>query len=203
MNADATKKQRQDIIRAAEKAFRKKGLREVTMDEIASIMGISKRTLYELFKNKEQLILEVLKYDFDESEKKSMRIASKSENALDVVYEYSKYRLKKMSNTNRAMFSDLHRYPRVLAEFDKYMKNNSSGSGKFFNRGISEGLFRQELDYVFMELMFQSQMRCLLFDSRFDNYNITEMFEMIIITFMRSICTQKGYDIIEKYMNGK
>lgn len=56
------KEQKEAILAWVLHRFREKGVRSVTMDEIAAHAGISKRTLYEQFGDKEQLLIECLKY---------------------------------------------------------------------------------------------------------------------------------------------
>ena len=73
---------KQRVIETSFALFLRHGIKSITMDYIASQVGISKRTLYELFKDKDQLLLECLTWNRREIEKMSLEVAQKVDNAL-------------------------------------------------------------------------------------------------------------------------
>ena len=199
MNSDMTAKQRLAIVRAAEKAYTRSGIKQITMDNISSIVGISKRTLYEVFKNKEELVYEVLRYQYDESVAKSIKIASTADNALDSIYGFYKFRMAKLKNTNPKFLVELERYPMAIRRFQKYRDANATETARFYQRGVDEGLFREDLNFHLMEIMFRCQMRNIIFAPELKSYKPAEVFQTVVFSFMRGICTKKGYEIIEGY----
>lgn len=78
------------VLKQAAKAFFSQGIRTVHMDDIAASLSISKRTLYELFHDKQQLLLEVLCFQRNEMHAHMEKIASKAENALEVIFAFMK-----------------------------------------------------------------------------------------------------------------
>ena len=73
------------IKKAASEMFFKNGIRQVRMDDIAHNLGISKRTLYEIYDNKEQLLLDVVKYNNEENVKKLTAFANKGRNPTSLI----------------------------------------------------------------------------------------------------------------------
>ena len=92
--------------------FKQKGIKAVRMDDIANILSISKRTLYEIYNNKEDLLLEGVKNDYYEMTKRIQDYAMTAENEIDIVVTF--FRMK---------FADLDSItPKFLTELDKYEK---------------------------------------------------------------------------------
>lgn len=79
---------RNEVLQQAVKAFFSLGIRNVHMDDIAASLSISKRTLYELFQDKRQLLLEVMRFQRNEMHDYMAKIASKAENALEVIFAF-------------------------------------------------------------------------------------------------------------------
>lgn len=76
---------KEHIVLAAAKSFAQKGVKTVRMDDIAAGLSISKRTLYELFHDKEDLLLDVMKLHREEMQEYMTQVASKAENVLEVL----------------------------------------------------------------------------------------------------------------------
>ena len=96
-NADKTIV-REHVVQAAAKAFTRKGVKTVRMDDIAADLSISKRTLYELFHDKEDLLLDVMRLHREEMKKSMEEIASKAENVLEVFFVFIRraYRISRI-----------------------------------------------------------------------------------------------------------
>lgn len=96
--------------------FRKHGVRAVKMDDIASRLGISKRTLYEIYSNKETLLLEGMKmYEEDIDAYMTRFVESDEHNVIETIIEFYNLQIKQSANINPLYFEELHRYPSVLA----------------------------------------------------------------------------------------
>ena len=87
-NDNGKAEQKDRILSYAIENFSRNGIRNVKMDDIASDLGISKRTLYQLFKDKENLLVECFKY----SEKRSAKLYSELIKSTDNILElYTKW----------------------------------------------------------------------------------------------------------------
>lgn len=88
--SDAKSGLRQRIVAIATDAFTKNGIRSVTMDEIASEVGISKRTLYETFEDKEELLVECVRNKEEENCMLGAKVVAESNNVLEVILHFYK-----------------------------------------------------------------------------------------------------------------
>ena len=106
------------VIATAQKLFYKEGVRAVTMDKVAQSLRMSKRTLYELFTDKEDLLVAAASYkDF----KDKMRKASNPEDTvIDIILRTFSYRLKWAKNISPTFFSETNNYPKVVALFENH-----------------------------------------------------------------------------------
>ena len=105
---------KEHIVLAAAKAFAQKGVKTVRMDDIATGLSISKRTLYELFHDKEDLLLDVMKLHREEMQEYMTQVASKAENVLEVLLKFFQRSAQDFQNTNRKFFEDIEKYPKVM-----------------------------------------------------------------------------------------
>ena len=98
---------KEHIVLAAAKSFAQKGVKTVRMDDIAAGLSISKRTLYELFHDKEDLLLDVMKLHREEMQEYMTQVASKAENVLEVLLKFFQRSAQEFQNTNRKFFEDI------------------------------------------------------------------------------------------------
>ena len=135
---------RELILRTALEQFTKRGIKDVKMDDIASILSISKRTIYELFNDKEQLLLEALKLHNEIILSEGKQIVRNASHTLEIILKlYDKY-VDIISSINRKFFTDLNKYPDIC----KSKKHNEEQNDKKFlawiEMGRKQGLFRED-----------------------------------------------------------
>ena len=136
------------IQQKAGELFRRYGIRSVTMDEIASQLGISKKTIYHFYSDKDALVQDIFKDITDQNKQKCTRFKDISENAIHEQYLSSDSAQEIFNDMSSSVLFDLNRFhPNVFAEFEKFKKQF------LFNiireniiRGIKEGLFRKDID---------------------------------------------------------
>jgi len=108
------------IQQKAEELFWRYGIRSVTMDEIASQLGISKKTIYQFYADKDALVKDIFKGITDENKKKCTYFRGIAENAIHEQYLSSDSAQEIFSNINHSLLFDLNRFhPNVFAEFEK------------------------------------------------------------------------------------
>lgn len=102
---------RERILATAMNEFYTKGIKAVKMDDIAKRLSISKRTLYEIYQNKEELLLEGMKAaeaEFD-AHMKAFSF-QQSNNVMDILIEFYHYQVTKLAKITPAYYEDLHKY---------------------------------------------------------------------------------------------
>ncbi len=143
-NGKAEQKDR--ILAYAIENFSRNGIRNVKMDDIASDLGISKRTLYQLFKDKENLLVECFKYSEKRSAKLYSELIKSTDNILELYTKWLKMRIDEIRSVNPQFFSDLNKYSRVQKYFRDVSALKSKEGLKFINMGIAQGLFRNDIN---------------------------------------------------------
>ena len=110
---------RERIITAATEAFTSKGIKSITMDDIAAALGISKRTLYEVFSDKESLLKECILKAQADRDKYLQKVFEQSHNVLEVILAVFQKSIEMFHQTNKRFFEDIKKYPKVY----EMMKN--------------------------------------------------------------------------------
>ena len=115
---------REKIIETANTQFQTHGIKEVKMDDIAAALGISKRTLYQLFKDKEELLYESIRYGHKLSVDKAKQLIRNASDTMDVILSLYNLYLRQMKVINKNYFRELKKYPKVVEERVKKSRQN-------------------------------------------------------------------------------
>lgn len=188
------------ICKYAVSMFYKNGTKNVKMDDISSKLKISKRTLYELYGDKEQLLLECMKYKAEaELEELHDFVNNKAGNVMEVLLKFYEIRMDVVKKVNPAFYSDLERYPAVL----KYLKQQTSlkraRSIEFFNKGVEDGFFRKGLNYEIITRMSEAYMGYIMQNKLYDKFTMKDLFANFVSVIVRGYCTEKGLEMLEKF----
>ncbi|MCD7816103.1 MAG: TetR/AcrR family transcriptional regulator [Bacteroides sp.] len=188
------------VLKQAAKAFFSQGIRTVHMDDIAASLSISKRTLYELFHDKQQLLLEVLCFQRNEMHAHMEKIASKAENALEVIFAFYEKKSSELCEMNPAFFRDLKRYPEVLEFLRQEQRSSDKAAVEHFRQGVEQGIFRKDINFDIITKAMSMQLDVLVYSDLTDSYPLTEIYSEITILHMRGITTEKGACIVDRFL---
>lgn len=186
------------ILRESMSEFTAKGIKAVRMDDIASSLGISKRTLYEIYSNKEELLLAGVKM-FEMRFDRKMAEFSNNPNvtSIDLIIEFFNSRMRLLSEMNVTFLSELEKYTAVVEYVRNRNKERRSLSVAFFKRGVDEGYFRDDVDFEFISILSETAMDGVMQDSVMKQYGVRCIFRNAILLFIRGICTQKGVERLD------
>lgn len=178
----------------------KKGLKSTTMDEVASHLGMSKRTLYEIFENKNEMIRMAIDRNREIMREKTEEFFSTSANVMEALLRTFQWQGQFMANVNVDYFRDLDLYYKDIK--DDLDRDKQFVSEKIFyiiKLGVQQGVFRRDVDYQTTLLMFHVQMESLKRMEEFFPKNITlEMaYNTIYTGFLRSIASARGMKIVD------
>jgi AcrR family transcriptional regulator len=189
------------IIVESGQLFGKYGIRSMTMDALAEKMGISKRTIYERFKDKDTLLLEVIKYYKKQSSDQALVILDEADNAIEAMFRIMKLTISQIEQLNPVFFNDFRKY---------HMKvfNMLAGAGsmrdysitrKLLETGVKQKIFREELNLEIVNLTLHQLFDLFGHESKLVDagYHRKEMFDHIMIPYYRGISTEKGVTILE------
>jgi AcrR family transcriptional regulator len=196
---DQHKLLKRKIVSCAFKLFTKYGVRDVTMDDISSELSMSKRTLYEIFDDKESLLLETLILGRENMKKEVDQIILKSTNVLDVILRVYLFQLSRLKSMIK-MFNDITIYPRAQEFFANSRNENNTQAVSFFEKGVAQGIFRDDINFeIYIELLHE-QIENLQGKTAFKQFSIYEAYDVVMSVFLRGISTTKGIKIIDDFL---
>lgn len=193
---------RTEIVRAARSEFMAKGVRAVRMDDIAKALRISKRTLYEIYANKEELLFEVIKVQ-DDNYVTHMRtfFNDPKHNVIDVIIESYNLQISWWVRSNMEFFSDLKKYRKVKEFFNMKEAVHRRDSVTFFKRGVEEGLFLPNIDYAVFSQVSNASIEYVKKNRLCAEYGLEYVLRNIILLYIRGICTSRGIAQLDAMFN--
>ena len=188
---------RETILNTAMKAFAEKGIRAVKMDDIAESLAISKRTMYEIFATKENLLYQGVKA-YHERQKERFIELSKGKDLMEILLKVYHMKVEEANATNPQFYDDLVRYPQVLRYLNREKLNSRENMMRFFERGVQEGYFRDDVNYDLAARLFDAIGRYIREERLYKKYSIKEVFKGMPLVLLRGLCTEKGINKLQK-----
>lgn len=204
LSPDLTIMEIQERIRQkADELFRRYGIRSVTMDEIATQLGMSKKTIYQYYADKDQLVDAVAVDEIHYSQECCIKDAAVAENAIEEIFRVMEFVEVMFRNMNPSMLHDLEKYHpggyrKFLEHKNKFLYEMIK---KNIERGIKEELFRPELDIEIM-VRYRLESMMLVFNTALfpsSKFNLVKLHKEILEHFLYGLATLKGYKLILKY----
>ena len=177
------------------------GTTAVTMDTIAKECGISKRTIYELFSDKNNLVAETIAWDNARMMEKFAKISSNSNNPLSAMLLINDELHKKFMSLSSIFFIDLKKSPIFITQkYEKLMDENMANYKQVIINGQAQGIFRSDIDVDIIVYLYFKQMEDIKNAISNDpKYKIYELFQCAAECHLRSIVTAKGLQIMEDF----
>ena len=180
---------KEQIMLTAFDLFSEHGIKNVSMDDIAHNASISKRTLYELFEDKETLLTECINLSYTK-----MRLA------LEVALLFYEELMRRPRWFNRKFYDDLKRYPKALQKTEEEKSRFLKKCIKLLSRGAKEGVFQPNINFEIVALLAKEQAKMIRPSKALSNHSVSEVFNTILYTFLRGISTEKGIAILDRYL---
>lgn len=182
---------RYKILDVAMAAFHENGIVAVSMDSIARKLAISKRTLYELYANKEELLLEGMRR-YDEQHESHLSAFQEGHNVIEVVAEYYRLLIKDEANVSPTFYADIHRYSRLVVYFEERRIAHQTATREFFLRGVKDGFFRGDVDFDVTSVLGEAFVRHFMQTEMYKHYSMSHIFRNVVFVCIKGICTAKG-----------
>jgi TetR/AcrR family transcriptional regulator, cholesterol catabolism regulator len=193
---------RERIIDGAAELFMAYGIRAVTMDSIAQHLGMSKRTIYEVFKDKNDLLIGVLNIMTERQKELVEKVLHESENSLVAIFKLLEINTVHFQNISPAFQLDIKKFHRdyLSGKSDKGELPGYKVNMLLIERGIKENYFRDNInpDVVSrcLYLLIRSIMDQDVFPS--DGFTRREVVKNLFVNYLRGISTDKGLELINK-----
>ncbi len=189
---------------AANELVMKYGVRSVSMDDIAAHLGISKKTIYLYYKDKDELVDAIVLAEIARTQKLCERDIDIAENAVHEVILAMDLVVEIFKSMNPSLLFDLKKYhPRAFEKFNLHKTTYLYQMMKLnLVRGLNEGLYRPEVNIEIMS-RFRVESAFIPLSPEFHagiKSSLLEAEEQIIIHFVFGLVTKKGYDQVQKYL---
>jgi TetR/AcrR family transcriptional regulator, cholesterol catabolism regulator len=192
------------IMMKSYELFKRYGIRSVTMDEIAMQCGMSKKTVYQAFADKDSLVAAIMDNHMQFAEKNCLKAEAESENAIHEIFLSLDWVHKMFDGVNPALLYDLRKYHSSV-----YLKLEDHKRGflydifrKNMERGIAEGVYRADIKTDIM-VPLRIHTMTLVFDNDLfpsSKYTLYEIDKEITLHGLYGLATPKGIELIEKYI---
>ncbi|GHT54279.1 TetR family transcriptional regulator [Bacteroidia bacterium] len=175
----------------------------MTMSDIANEMGISKRTLYEVFRDKEELLEACLQFQHTKTDQEIERMIAHSENVIDTLTRLYAKNFYQVLNVSKSLVNDLKKYHGHL--YRKTEEKRKEGMHIFiplFEKGVAQGLIRNDINFEILLWLLKIQFDAVL-DERMiptEKYSANQFVQAIIQNFLRGIATPLGNERIDRLM---
>jgi len=193
---------RERIIEGAAELFKTYGIRSVTMDSLASQFGMSKRTIYEIFADKDELLMAVLKRVNQDQKELIKKVLAESENSIVAIFRILEVNRDNFQSMSPAFLADLKKYHHdvLMKNADKSEMPDYRNHQEIIEKGVEEGLFRTDINADLVNRCLYNLGVSIMNNNLypFDQFTRKEVIKSIFINYLRGISTHKGLLLIDK-----
>jgi AcrR family transcriptional regulator len=191
------------ILEKAHELFHRYGIRSVSMDDIAAQLGMSKKTVYQYYVDKDELVNAVFDAELNANKDQCLACTKMGENAIHEVFLSFDMVEELLKTMNPSMLFDMQKYhPSAYKKFDdfrnqflfKIIKGN-------LERGVKEELYRADID---TDILSRYRLYSILLSFDPDVFpsnktNLVKIEQQLIEHFLYGLATAKGEKLIQKY----
>lgn len=195
---------REDILLGATRVFMSYGIKSVTMDDLARELGISKKTIYQFFKDKNELIETLLDEKLNQDQGTCDQMRMDSVNAIDALYKVISMIATNMSQIHPSVFYDLQKYhPGAMKKIDAHQQDFVSEMIKGnIVRGRTEGVYREDFDVEVVAQIYIRVVDSIVRREKItsESLNFSELFKEAIHFMITGMSTPKGIEFLNKHI---
>jgi hypothetical protein len=195
------------IFQQAHQLFMQYGLKSVSMDDIANKMGISKKTIYQFYADKEALVAQVVRQITSDNQLQCDNDIYNSENAIHEIILAMDQMSKLFETMNPSILFDLQKYyPQAFKFFQTHKNDYVYGKIKQnITRGIKEGLYRSDLNLEIVS-RYRVESIVIAFNPEFQSSvksSLVSIAQELSTFFLYGVVNEKGYKLINKYTKNR
>lgn len=191
-----------NILLKVRDLYMKYGIKSITMDDVASEMGISKKTLYQYVTDKDDLVGKFIENEIALRFEEIFKCFKIGFNAIEELFEISMFMNRMVKNQKPATEYDLRKY--YPHHYEKTVKARREGIYNYIllnlKKGKEEGLYREDLDVDIIAKLYLSRSESDHFNGLFtaEEFASTRLFTELLVYHVRGIASEKGIIILEK-----
>lgn len=194
---------REDIIKYTSKMFIEQGIKAVRMDDIAQELSISKRTLYELFGDKEELIYQSIRHYSETSRERRMEEIAEVDNSLEVMMLSLRGMMDAAPIAGRMRRNMRRFYPSVYSRLEHDVQSKSYNDlEKWMDNCVANGYFEPNINKEYAIKLLHNSVHGMLINTLHEEAPSDELIAMMyyaLLIFIRGLCTEKGKIAFDSY----
>lgn len=193
------------ILLGATDLFLNYGFKSVTMDDIANSLGMSKKTIYQHFDNKTKLVEATTMHLFQFISEGINKICALDKNPIEEIYSIKHFVMQHLKDEKSSPQYQLQKYyPRIFNSLkEKQFCVMQDCVIDNLNKGVELGLYRADIHIDFISRIYFNGMMVIKDDDLFprDKFSMPMLMSNYLEYHLRGICTPKGLDILNNYIN--
>jgi TetR/AcrR family transcriptional regulator, cholesterol catabolism regulator len=191
------------ILEKAHELFNRYGLRSVSMDDIAAQLGMSKKTVYQYYADKDELVNAVFGRMLETNKAKCITCSMKGENAIHEIFMSFEMVEELLANMNPSVLFDMQKYH--PSAFKKFLDFKNNFLYKMISEnlisGISDELYREDID---IDILTRYRLHTVMLSLDPDvfpsnKYKLVHIEQQLLEHFLYGLATAKGQKLIQKY----
>lgn len=193
---------KEKIQKGAEDLFMRYGVRSISMDDIARHLSVSKKTLYQHFVDKEDIVTMTCQAHLERNAEELRSIRKTARNAIEELVQLSVCLKRNVQDMNPSLLFDLQKYhPKAWKVWLNHKNRNVRESVvKNLKQGIAEGYFRPDLDPEVIATVRLEIVQMAFNEELFprERYRLAEVQMQIFDHFVLGLLTDKGRKLYQK-----
>ena len=190
---------RERAIETTSEIVLKCGNLSVRMDDVAQELSVSKRTLYEIFGSKEELLVECMKRHIARMSKIIADEMGREEDVLTVFIKHLEVLIAESRERDHNKFEDMDKYPKLKKLFHEHLADMACSMRGFMELGVRQGVFRDDLNMDVLMKSFSAMGTMANKESESGQFRYDELIDGTIVVLLRGIATPKGMEKLDKY----
>lgn len=195
---------RDKIVEKAGELYMQYGIRTVTMDDIASQLSISKKTIYQFFKDKGELVNTVAGIHLKIEEQRFIGLTEAGDNAVHELILLSSCLRESMKEMKMNLMHELQKfYPKAWKMYEEFKGNVMKESiMAVIIRGQNEGLFRKDINAELMAIMRIEQVQTFIIGNLLprNTYSLEAVQMQLFDHFIHGLFTIEGHQLFNQYL---
>ena len=197
-------KERELFFKASE-LFLQNGIKSLTMNDIASRLGISKKTLYTYVSDKNDLVKKCIQLHINTNECAILDVCEVSHNAIEELISMSKVAGEQMNKMHPSILFDLQKYHAEAWDLIREFEDNTilDLTKKNLRKGIEQGMYRAEINVDIIALLYVSVVNSIFNNTApmQDKVSVSEYYFEVFNYHIRGIANNNGIKLINQYLN--
>lgn len=200
LHEQRNERRRIKVIDCATQLFQSKGVREVTMDDIAGALRISKRTLYQMFRGKEELVLACVKAEVEADRRRRLEIENDTADALERLFRNIEYKLVDLRNAHSDYAKDVRRYASVRTFTTACREDLLGAFRNILQLGCAQGTIRPDIHFEQTTQGLLYLVDGVAVSGQFADFSVLDFVFNILLVYVRGCATDKGRASIDEFI---